>query len=106
MSAGEGEAGVRLGQGERLNLRVGRGNFTPGLPQIPDVNLAIHPARAAREGCSNQAVRPLRRILCSARGWSHLHPWHHRRGSHFPKSPIEIRAAYRSDTAWAVSGIS
>ena len=26
--------------------RVGPGNFTPSLSQIPDVNLSIHPARA------------------------------------------------------------
>jgi len=42
------------------------------------------------------------------RGWSRLHlfPWHRRPGSHVPyKSPIELRAAYMPDAAWAVSGI-
>src|SRR5450756_1869210 len=41
------------------------------------------------------------------RGWSRLHlfPWHRRPGSHVPyKSPIELRAAYMPDAAWAVSG--
>ena len=30
----------------RRDCRVGPGNFTPSLSQIPDVNLSIHPARA------------------------------------------------------------
>jgi hypothetical protein len=42
------------------------------------------------------------------RGWSRLRlfPWHRRPGSHVPyKSPVELRAAYMPDAAWAVSGI-
>ena len=42
------------------------------------------------------------------RGWSRLHlfPWHRRPGSQVPyKSPIELRAAYMPDAAWAVSGV-
>jgi hypothetical protein len=32
-------------------------------------------------------------------------PWHHRLGSRVPyKSPVELRAAYMPDAAWAVSG--
>jgi hypothetical protein len=41
------------------------------------------------------------------RGWSRLRlfPWHRRPGSHVPyKSPVELRAAYMPDAAWAVSG--
>jgi hypothetical protein len=35
-----------------------------------------------------------------------LFPWHRRPGSHVPsKSPVELRAAYMPDAAWAVSGI-
>src|ERR1017187_3415125 len=34
-------------QGREVRFcRVGPGNFTPSLSQIPDVNLSIHPARA------------------------------------------------------------
>src|SRR6516162_10411530 len=33
------------------------------------------------------------------------YPWHRRLGSHVPyKSPVELRAAYMPDAAWAVSG--
>ena len=42
------------------------------------------------------------------RGWSRLclFPCHRRPGSHVPyKSPVELRAAYMPDAAWAVSGI-
>jgi hypothetical protein len=43
-----------LGRGatrrKRHDCRVGPGNFTPSLSQIPDVNLSIHPARATARG--------------------------------------------------------
>ena len=46
MSAIEGKADPN-GRGDFGSAcRVGPGNFTPSLSQIPDVNLSIHPARA------------------------------------------------------------
>jgi len=58
-----------------------------------------HYYEAVRPSPAHRYFRP--------RGWSHLRlfPWHRRSGSHVPyKSPIELRAAYMPDAAWAVSG--
>ena len=41
-----GKADVTLTAHFGSDCRVGPGNFTPSLSQIPDVNLSIHPARA------------------------------------------------------------
>jgi hypothetical protein len=52
-----------------------------------------------------EAVAPNRRVgTFRPRGYSHLRlfPWHRRVGSHVPyESPIEVRAAYMPDAAWA-----
>ena len=61
---------------------------------VPQSLLAVRPSPAHRY------FRP--------RGGSRLRlfPWHRRPGSHVPsKSPVELRAAYMPDAAWAVSGI-
>jgi hypothetical protein len=58
-----------------------------------------HYYRAVRPSPAYRYFRP--------RGWSRLRlfPWHRRPGSHVPyKSPIELRAVYMPDAAWAVSG--
>src|SRR5215831_18029042 len=58
---------------------------------------------------SYEAVRPSpAHRYFRPRGWRRLRlfPWHRRPGSHVPyKSPIEVRAAYMPDAAWAVPGI-
>jgi hypothetical protein len=55
-----------------------------------------------------EAVRPSpAHRYFQPRGWSRLcfFPWHRRPGSHVPyESPVEIRAVYMPDAAWAVSG--
>jgi hypothetical protein len=57
----------------------------------------------------NEAVRPSpAHRYFRPRGWSRLclFPWHRQPGSHFPyESPVELRAAYMPDAAWAVSRI-
>jgi hypothetical protein len=58
-----------------------------------------HYYEAVRPSPAHRYFRP--------RGWRRLHlfPWHRRSGSHVPyKSPVEVRAAYMPDAAWAVSG--
>ena len=67
----------------------------------------------------SMGITPLRRYYEAVRpspahryfqphGWSRLcfFPWHRRPGSRVPyRSPVESRAAYMPDAAWAVSGI-
>src|SRR5580693_3718031 len=84
--------------------------FLP-LPVDPISKTMTHPLRstgitplqhyyeAVRPSPAHRYFRP--------RGWSRLRlfPWHRRPGSHVPyKSPVELRAAYMPDAAWAVSG--
>src|SRR5450631_4304551 len=46
MSVHRGRPEVAHHRSKWRYCRVGPGNFTPSLSQIPDVNLSIHPARA------------------------------------------------------------
>src|SRR5215470_18813012 len=64
------------------------------------ITLLHHYYGAVRPSPAHRYFRP--------RGWRRLclFPWHRRPGSHVPyKSPIEVRAAYMPDAAWAVPGI-
>jgi hypothetical protein len=79
-------------------------------PVGPSSTAMTHPLRST-------GITPLRRYYEAVRpspahryfrprGWSRLRlfPWHRRPGSHVPyKSPVELRAAYMPDAAWAVS---